>query len=372
MKIVVAIDSFKASLSATAACEIVADTITSEYPAVKTVLKPMADGGEGTARAMLTARQGRWIEKKVMGPLANMQVDAGFAWFEKEKEALVEMACASGIELLKPQQLNPLITTTFGTGQLIKAAAEFGAKKILLAVGGSATVDCGIGAAMALGWNFLDAHNEPVSYGGKALANIRKIVKPHAFKLPPVEVLCDVKNPLCGIDGAAKVFGPQKGASPEMVEELENGMLNIAALMKTLSGLDIKNMPSAGAAGGLSAAALVFMNGKLVSGVDTIIKEINLENEMTDADWIITGEGCFDTQSLKGKVVSGIINLAKTTNTKIAVIAGSVLLKKEEYRKFGIETAIACRKEGMTLEYAITNCRKLLTAAALEFAKKNI
>jgi glycerate kinase len=157
-----------------------------------------------------------------------------------------------------------------------------------------------------------------------------------------------------------------------MVEELEKGMLNVADIIKNAIGNDIRNMPGTGAAGGLSAGAMVFMNGKLVSGVDTIMREIQLEKEMSDADWVITGEGCFDQQSLKGKVVSGIINLAKNTNIKIAVIAGSVLLKKDEYKKCGIETAIGCRKEGMTLEHAITNCQKLLAAASLEFAKKNI
>ncbi|OHB51658.1 MAG: hypothetical protein A2Y12_02135 [Planctomycetes bacterium GWF2_42_9] len=332
----------------------------------------MADGGEGTARAMLTARGGKWIEKKVMGPLPSMEVDAGFAWFDKQKEAIVEMATASGIELLTIQQLNPMLATTYGTGQLIKAAADFGAQKILLAVGGSATVDLGIGAAMALGWKFLDGNNEPVSFGGQALQKIKKIVKPKSLKIPAIEVLCDVKNPLCGLDGAAKVFGPQKGASLEMVEELEKGMLNVADIIKIATGTDIKNMPGTGAAGGLSAGAMVFMNGKLVSGVDTIMREIQLEKEMADADWIITGEGCFDQQSLKGKVVSGIIKIAKKTNAKIAVIAGSVLLKKDEYKKYGIETAIGCRKDGMTLEYAITNSLKLLAAASLEFAKKNI
>ncbi|MCE5341391.1 MAG: glycerate kinase [Planctomycetaceae bacterium] len=372
MKIIIALDSFKSSLTAVEACETVSDAIVSEYQAVKTVLKPMADGGEGTAKAMLAARGGRWIEKKVTGPLANMEVDAGFAWFDKQKEALVEMATASGIELLTPQQLNPLLATTFGTGQLIKAAAEFGAQKILLAVGGSATVDCGIGAAMALGWEFLDSNNESVGFGGKALQQVRKIIKPQSLKLPPIEVLCDVKNPLCGNNGAARIFGPQKGATPEMVEELERGMLNIANIIKKATDTDIKNIPGTGAAGGLAAGAMAFMNAKLVSGVDTIIKEIQLEKEMADADWIITGEGCFDHQSLKGKVVSGIMNIAKSTKTKIAVIAGSVLLKKNEYQKHGIETAIGCRKDGMTLEYAITNGRKLLEAASLEFAKKNL
>lgn len=369
MKIVIALDSFKSCLSAAQACEIIADAIGSEYPSMQTVLKPMADGGEGTAEAMLVARSGRWIEKTVMGPLTDMQVKAGFAWFDKQKEALVEMASASGIELLTISQLNPYLTTTFGTGQLIKAAAEFGAKKILLAVGGSATVDCGIGAASALGWQFLNDHDETVPFGGRGIMEVAKIIKPKNLNLPAIEILCDVNNPLCGILGAARVFGPQKGATPEMVEELENGMLKISTLIKKFNGIDLQNLPGAGAAGGLSAGAMAFMNGKLVSGVETIIKEIQLEKEMADADWVITGEGRFDSQSLNGKVVSGITNIAKKTNTKVAVIAGSVLLKKEEYQTHGIEMAISCMKENMTLQYAITNAGKLLRCAAMEFAK---
>ncbi|MBN1456420.1 MAG: glycerate kinase [Sedimentisphaerales bacterium] len=359
-------------MAASEACKIVSAAIKSECPEAHIVLKPMADGGEGTAKAMITAREGKWVPKKVMGPLPEIEAEAGFAWFEKQKEAVVEMATASGIELLRKEQLNPLKTTTYGTGQLIKAASEYGAEKILLAVGGSATVDCGVGSAMALGWNFLDSSNEPVSYGGQKLINVKKIIKPTGLRLPVIEVLCDVENPLCGKSGAAKIFGPQKGATPEMVEQLEKGLFHIAELVKSETGVDIKDLPGAGSAGGLSAGAVAFMNAKLVSGVDTIIKEIELKKDMIDADWIITGEGFFDHQSLKGKVVSGIINTAKDTNAAIAVIAGGVSLSEKKYKKYGITTAIACRKNQMTLEYAITNCKELLYTTAQEFAKKNL
>lgn len=371
MKIVIALDSFKGSMSANEACEIVSAAIKSKYPMVQTILKPMADGGEGTAKAMITARAGKWIKRKVMGPLSEIEVEAGFAWFEKEKEAVVEMAAASGIELLKKEQLNPLKTTTYGTGQLIKAACEYGAQKILLAVGGSATVDCGVGAATALGWKFLDSNNMSIRFGGGELNKTVSIVKPQNLKLPEIEVLCDVNNPLCGEKGAARIFGPQKGATPEMVELLEKGLSHIADKIKKRMGKDIKNMPGAGAAGGLSAGAVAFMDAKLVSGVETIIKEIELEKSMFDADWVITGEGSFDHQSLNGKVVSGIINIAKKTNTKVAVIAGGVSLPEQEYQSAGVRKAIACRKAGMTLEYAIANCRDLLCKAAIEFIESN-
>jgi glycerate kinase len=367
MKIVIALDSFKGSLTASRACEIVSDAITENRSNIKILLKPMADGGEGTAKAMMTAKNGIWIPQKVMGPLPEMQVDAGFAWFEKDKEALVEMATASGIELLKKEQLNPLKTTTYGTGQLIKTAFEYGAKKILLAVGGSATVDGGIGAAMALGWKFLDQSGKEIPLGGGGSIKTAKISRPENLNLPPVEVLCDVENPLCGENGAAKIFGPQKGATPDMVEQLELGLSHIADLVKSSIGKDLKNLAGAGAAGGLSAGAMAFMNAKLVSGVFTIIKEIGLEKALQDADWIITGEGSFDHQSLKGKVVSGILKIAQKTNTKVAVIAGGVSLPPEEYKKHGIQIAIPCKKQNMTLQYAIENCETLLSAATKEF-----
>jgi len=180
----------------------------------------MADGGEGTARAMIAAAGGQWIRRKVMGPLARMQVEAGFAWFE-DKTALIEMASASGLELLTAEQTNPMKTTTYGTGELINAAIEHGARKVLLAVGGSATVDCGLGAAAALGWKFCDEQGSPVPLGGEGLAQVRTISKPDSPAAIPVEVLCDVDNPLTGEHGAARIYGPQKGATPEMVEQLE-------------------------------------------------------------------------------------------------------------------------------------------------------
>ncbi|MHC4745472.1 MAG: glycerate kinase, partial [Planctomycetota bacterium] len=198
MKIVIAMDSFKGSLKSFEACEIVAEGIRQYVPAAEVVVLPMADGGEGTAEAMLRASGGEWVERMVMGPLAEMEVRSGFAWFEREGEALVEMAKASGLELLRPEQMNPLKTTTYGTGQLVKAAVEHGAEKVLLAVGGSATVDGGVGAAMAMGWRFLEEQGREIALGGGSLEEIDRIVKRRQSKSVVVEVLCDVDNPLCG------------------------------------------------------------------------------------------------------------------------------------------------------------------------------
>ena len=370
MKIVIAMDSFKDSLTADRACQIVAKSLSDKYAGIKIVQKPIADGGEGSAEAMIAALNGRWIAEQVTGPLPNMKVDAGFAWFDKDKMALVEMAAASGLPLLRPRQRNPLKTSTIGTGQLIAAAIKKGAQRILLAVGGSATVDGGIGAAAAIGWRFLDENSEPVELTGENLQKIAKIIPPvNLSEIPGVEVLCDVENPLLGADGAAEIFGPQKGATPEMVIQLETGLTHLAEIVRQQSGKEI-NILHSGAAGGLAAGAVVFMNARLVSGIDTIIECMNLKQDIRDSDWLITGEGSFDSQSLGGKVISGLLKTAVNTNAKIAVLPGSSNLSKQQYQKYGITDVISARKEDMSLEDAITHAERLLAEAAGEFAKK--
>ncbi len=369
MKIVIAFDSFKGTISATKACQIVDNAIKKTNCNINTVQIPMADGGEGTAKVLLKANCGQWISKKVMGPLPQMQVDAGFAWFANKKHALIEMASASGLEHLSGHHLNPLKTTTFGTGELIKEAIEYGAQKIFLAVGGSATIDGGVGAAKALGWKFLDENNNEVELGGKSLDKIHKFVKPISFRFPSIEVLCDVDNPLCGQNGAARIFGPQKGANPQIVELLEIGMKNLAKVIKDKMGIELEDLKGAGAAGGLSAGAVAFMDAKLVSGIDTIIHELAIEKHLESADWVVTGEGCFDRQSLNGKVVSGILKIAKKTNTRVAVIAGNVLLSPAEYKKQGIELAIACKQDNMEFKYALENSEKLLYNCGQNYVK---
>lgn len=374
MKIVIAMDSFKGNLSATEVCDIIASAIKERLPSAELVLKPIADGGEGSADAMLKSIQGKWIPKKVTGPLFDMKVDAGFAWFAESQTALVEMASAAGLQLIKKEQYNPMKTTTYGVGELIKAAIEYKPKKILLAIGGSATVDGGTGAASALGWQFLDKNDKQVAGCGGGLNQIVKIVPPEKLMNIPVEVLCDVQNPLCGEHGAAKIYGPQKGATPEMVEALEEGLCHLGNLINEQLNLncDVIKVPGAGAAGGLGAASLAFMNGKLVSGIDTIIKHSNMEAALADADWIITGEGCFDRQSLFGKVISGIAKIARKTKVHMAVIAGDVRLSKNEYQKIGIVTALSCTPNGMAIDEAIRKSRTLIREAAEKFVQENL
>jgi glycerate kinase len=387
VKIVVALDSFKGSLTAVQACDIVAQALRAAVPAVEVVTKPMADGGEGTASVLMAAAGGQWVGRTVMGPLPEMQIEAGFVWLPENKAALVEMATASGLPLLKPEQRNPLKTTTYGTGQLIQAAIDHGANHILLAIGGSATVDGGVGAAMALGWRFLAANGQEVGFGGGQLAQIVKIVPPahakedhgqdargthgrdaHATNVT-VEVLCDVDNPLCGEHGAARVYGPQKGATPEMVEQLDAGLAHLARRVKEQLGRDIAELPGAGAAGGLAAGAVAFLNARLVPGIEAVMSQTRLAEAITGAEWVITGEGSFDEQSLRGKVVSGVLRVARAAGAKVAVCAGQVRLGPDRYRSAGIEAAVACMEPPMELDYAIAHSAELLDRAARRFAR---
>ncbi len=352
MNIVLAFDSFKGNRSARAVCETVRDGIHSVRPDTQTVILPMADGGEGTAEAMMSALGGEWVAMTVTGPLPHMQVEAGYAWLAHEKTAVVEMAAASGLPLLKPDERDPLHATTFGTGELIRAAIERGAQKILLTVGGSATVDGGVGAAEALGWTFTDG----------------QIVPPAHLELPEIDVLCDVSNPLCGPNGAAQVYGPQKGATPEQVQILDSRLRDLSDLIFQSLGKTVRDVPGAGAAGGLAAGAMAFMNGRLVPGVDAVMETIGLAGALNDADWVLTGEGRFDSQSLQGKVIDGVARLAKQKGAAIGVIAGCVQIPEEQWRAVGISQVRTLQPDGMSAEESIRRSRELLFSEAAAFA----
>jgi glycerate kinase len=374
MKLVLAFDSFKGTMSAREACAEAAEAILAVHPGAQVVLKPMADGGEGTAEAVLAARMGEWIPVPATGPLLSMNVDAGFAWFPDDGTALVEMAVASGLTLLRRDQLNPLKTTTLGTGELIRAAHEHGAKRILLAVGGSATVEGGIGAAHALGWRFLDAKGLELAPVGANLERIARITPPapQAHPLPELLVLADVINPLCGERGAARVFGPQKGATPAMVERLDAGLQNLALRLGEATGRQVLDLPGGGAAGGLAAGAVGFLGGRIVSGIETIMSVSGLAEELQGADWVITGEGKFDDQSLHGKVVSGIAALAKRHGVKVAVIAGSVQVPAPAWQAAGIACALPTAPPDLPLDQALDQARALLAQTARYFALEHL
>jgi len=373
MKIVIALDSFKGVLTAESACQAVADGILKIAPETKIIIKPMADGGEGTASAILSARSdGKWIPVKVSGPLPERRVKAGLVWLKKDKTAVVEMASANGLPLLDKSEQNPLKTSTYGTGELIKAAIKYGAKHIFLAIGGSATVDGGVGAATALGWQFLDIRNKPVKHGGGHLLDIAHIIPPTSINMPPVTILCDVTNPLCGDNGAARVFGPQKGATPSMVKQLNAGLSHLAKLIKKQFNQNISSLPCGGAAGGLGAGGRVFFNAKLTSGINTIMEISKLSHALIGSNWCITGEGCFDNQSLHGKVVSGVSLLAKKFGVPVVVFAGLVKVKPALYKAYGIREAIATHDPAMPMSRVIRNEQRHLCQTAMQWFSKHL
>jgi glycerate kinase len=372
-KCMVAFDSFKGSLSAVDACAVVAQELRSARAGAVITECPLADGGEGTVGALLSGLAGgMWCDCRVNGPLAEMMVDAGYAWFPEERMAALEMASAAGLPLLRPEQYNPMKTTTLGVGELIGRAVERGAQTILLGVGGSATMDCGIGAASALGWQFQDREGHSVRYGAEALLRVERIVPP-AESLPcRVQVLCDVTNPLTGPRGAARVYGPQKGAAPDMIEKIESGMQRFAEQIRRQTGIEVQELAGAGAAGGLAAGAVAFMQGELVSGIQRVMRAVRFEERCADADWIITGEGRLDDQSVQGKVLSGVLDVARRTGAKVAVIAGEVTLDQQGLQKAGITCAVALRKPGMTVAYAMEHSPQLLREAVTRFHGSNI
>lgn len=372
LRIVVAVDSFKGSLSAPDACRAIAEGIVEGCEAAEVLERPMADGGEGTAAVMLSVMPGEWVECEVTGPLPDYQVTAGFAWFPRTRTALVEMAAANGIARLDPHSLDPMNTTTLGTGQLMAAAMGQGAEQILLAVGGSATVDGGAGAATALGWILRDGSGRELAPGGGNLRQLDSVARGDAPALPRIHVLCDVDNPLLGQNGAARVYGPQKGATPEMIPLLEAGLEQFADCVYAATGRDIRGLPGGGAAGGLAAGAHGLLGAELVRGADTVLEAIGLPEALQGADWVVTGEGSFDEQSAHGKVVSAVVRAGRAAGARTAVIAGVVDVKSETVGKLGIDVTLQSCPSGMPQAEAVAAGASMLRNAGRRFAQLHL
>jgi glycerate kinase len=361
MRIVVAPDSFKGTLTAEEAGEAIRLGLLDARPDIVVDVIPLADGGEGTATVVGLARGGRWNPVRCTGPLPGQTVDAGWLSLEGQGgavEALVEMASASGLNLAPAPRRDPLKTTTRGTGELLRAAAEAGSRVIRLAVGGSATVDGGVGAASALGWRFLDQNGRDVPHGGEGLLGIRSLVPPDPNRwspgrplfrsgsgevaaFPSLEVLSDVNNPLLGPRGAATVFAPQKGAGPSAVVTLEAGLAHLAERIREELGIEVAGVAGAGAAGGLAAGACAFLGGRLRSGIDWVLDAVGFVDAIRGADLVVTGEGRFDAQSLAGKVVAGVTERARGLGVPTAVLAGRIALGEPEWTEAGIHAALA-------------------------------
>lgn len=351
MKIVVAPDSFKGSLTAVEVSDAIEQGIREIFPEAEIVKIPMADGGDGTVQCLVNATGGEILREKVKGPLGG-EVLASYGILGDKKTAVIEMAEASGLTLVPENQRNPLITTTYGTGQLIKAALDQGCRKMIIGIGGSATNDGGAGMLQALGVKLLNQEGKEVGFGGGELKKIFRIdTKYLDNRLSETKVLIasDVSNPLCGPQGASRIYGPQKGATPEIIEELDKSLSYFAELIKRDLNKDVKDIPGAGAAGGLGASLMAFLDAELRPGIEIIIEIVKLEQAIKDADLVITGEGKIDGQTIYGKAPIGVAKIAKKYNIPVIAVAAIIGDDADIVYQYGINTLLKISEPPMSL-----------------------
>lgn len=380
MKIVIAPDSYKESLTAMEVAQSIEKGFKQIFADAEVIKLPMADGGEGTVQSLVDATDGSIVSCSVTGPLGQ-QVDGFYGLMGDESTAIIEMAAASGLHLVAPEQRDPMVTTTFGTGELVKAALDRGVKHIIVGIGGSATNDGGIGMAQALGASFLDAQGNELGFGGGELSKLASIdlsrldPRLQAIKL---EVACDVDNPLCGAKGASHVFGPQKGATPEMVVTLDKNLAHYADVIKATNGRDVIDISGAGAAGGLGAALLGLFDASLRPGIDIVMDAVRLNDVIKDADLVITGEGRIDSQTIHGKTPIGVARTAKRYDIPVIAIAGSTAKDCAIVHKHGIDAVYSVVLGATDLPTALKEAafnvemtsRNVAAAMAMPFGKK--
>ncbi len=370
MKVVVAIDSFKGSLTSLQAGNSVKDAIKRLVKNAEVLVKPLADGGEGTVKALASGLDSEIIELTVKGPLLKPVV-AQYCILNDTNTAVIEMASASGITLISLEERNPLKTTTYGVGELIKDAIKRGCRRFIVGIGGSSTNDGGTGMLTALGYEFLDKNNNPIALGSIGLKDLCKIetdkVMPE-LKECSFNIACDVTNPLCGENGCSAVFGPQKGATPQMVRDMDAWLEAYAELVKTVASKADKNYAGAGAAGGLGFAFLAFTNSMLKSGTQIVLEETNIEADIQNADIVVTGEGRLDSQTVMGKAPIGVAKLAKKYNKKVIAFSGCVTNDAEVCNEHGIDAFFPIIRGITTLEEALdtNNAYKNLEATAYQ------
>lgn len=370
MKIVVAIDSFKGSLTSLEAGEAVRRAVLRLDASAEVVVKPLADGGEGTVQALSGRADAEIVSVTVNGPLMR-SVTAEYCILKETGTAVIEMAAASGITLISPEERNPLKTTTYGVGEMIADAVKRGCRRFIVGIGGSATNDGGTGMLSALGFEFLDKYKNPIAHGAQGLRDLCEIRTDKV--LPELKdcvfgVACDVKNPLCGEKGCSAVFGPQKGATADMIADMDAWMRHYAELAKTVSRMADENAEGAGAAGGLGFAFLTFLGARLESGVSLILDEICLEEDIRDADIVITGEGRLDSQTVMGKAPIGVAALAKKYGKRVIAFSGCVTDDAEICNDHGIDAFFPILRNITTLKDALDtdNAYKNLTATAYQ------
>ena len=344
MKVVIAIDSLKGSLSSMEAGMAIKDGILAAKPDAEVIVKPLADGGEGTTDALIEGMNGERIDLTVTGPM-HTQVDAYYGYLKDTNTAVMEMASAAGITLVPDSEKNPLLATSYGVGEMINDAIQRGCRNFIIGIGGSVTNDGGIGMLKALGVRFLDENDEDAGEGGQALAKVARIdvsgMNP-LLKECHIQVACDVNNPLCGENGSTYVYGPQKGVTEDMKKTLDEAMAHFARVTSETLENDYLNTPGAGAAGGLGYAFLAYTGAALTPGIELILDAVGLEEELSSADVVVTGEGRLDFQTAMGKAPVGVARLAKKYNAKVIAFAGSVT-----------KEATACNKEGIDAFFPI-------------------
>lgn len=363
MNILICPDKFKGSLTAEEVCRAVSAGILKLCPDAVISEVPMADGGEGSLDIINNQLHAEVVSVKVADPLGR---EVGAEFLMKGDAAYIEMARASGLQLLKQEEQSAAKTSTRGTGELIKEALKRGAKRVFLLVGGSATNDAGIGMAAALGFGFYDASGNVVEPRGENMIRIKKIHKSLMdFRRIEFSVLCDVENPLYGKNGAAHVFGRQKGADEKEIEHLDEGLKNMSDLFKATFGVDVQGIPGAGAAGGIAGGAVAFLGAKIRSGIRTLMEIAELEEKIKKADLIITGEGKIDNQTLNGKVIAGIAEKAARHHKPVLAFCGKLDLKPSEIKEMGLTDAFPVKQEDMTVEEAMTDTAGKLKELAL-------
>ena len=366
MKIVIAPDSFKGSLTALQVAEAIEVGLRHVFPDAAIEKVPMADGGEGTVQSLVDATNGEILTARVLDPLGN-PIDAQYGVLGDGITAVIEMAAASGLTLVPLDKRDPRVTTTYGTGELIRAALAHGCRKLIIGIGGSATNDGGAGMAQALGAQLLAASGEQIERGGGSLAKLNSI---DLFELDPriaeteTVVACDVNNPLTGKQGASHIYGPQKGATPEMIEMLDANLAHFDKIVQRDLSKSVGKVQGAGAAGGLGAGLMAFLNASLKSGIEIVTEATELSKRFAGADLVITGEGQINFQTVFGKTPVGVAKVAKTHNLPVIAIAGSIADNSDGVYDAGIDAMIDIVPEPMPLETAIENATPLIETAA--------
>ena len=369
-KIVVAIDSFKGSLSTFEAGKVIEEAAKEVYENAEVTISPIADGGEGTVEAIVSATNGEFVRTVVTNPLGE-KIEAKYGFIPHAKTAIIEMSAAAGITLIEESERNPMNTTTFGVGEMILDAISKGCRKFVIGIGGSATNDGGVGMLQALGFEFLDKNGKQVLLGAKGLKDIAIIKTENAVKkLKECSfcVACDVKNVLCGDNGCSAIYGPQKGATPEMIKDMDLWLGNYAQLTKEVIQTSDANIPGTGAAGGMGFAFLSYLNASLMSGIELVMKETDLESHIKDADLVVTGEGRLDGQSYMGKAPVGVAKLAKKYNKPVIAFSGCVTEEAINCNDYGIDAFFPIVRKPCTLEEAmnINNAYKNLKDTAYQ------